>query len=78
MLVAKGADVDFTRAVVLLTPMHWAAYNDDAELCRFLLSKGAQQTVSGAGAMPVDIAGFSGNTQVLRVFQEYLAVKIEK
>ena len=42
MLVAKGADVDFTRQVVLLTPMHWAAYNNDAELCRFLLAKGAQ------------------------------------
>ena len=41
MLVDKGADVNFTRQVVLLTPMHWAAYNDDAELCRFLLSKGA-------------------------------------
>ena len=68
MLAKEGANLNFTREVVLLTPMHWAAYNDDAELCRFLLVNGAHQTESAAGSMPVDIAGFSGNTRVVRVF----------
>ena len=37
MLVEKGADLNFKREKVELTPLHWAAYNDDAELCRYLL-----------------------------------------
>lgn len=41
LLVKKGADVNFVREVVGLTPLHWAAYNDDAELVRFLLASGA-------------------------------------
>ena len=41
MLVSKGADINYTRDVVGLTPLHWAAYNDDAELCRFLLANRA-------------------------------------
>lgn len=42
MLIEKGADFNFTREVVDLTPLHWAAYNNDAELCRYLLAKGAE------------------------------------
>lgn len=41
LLIDKGADVNYTRAVVGLTPLHWAAYNDDGELCRFLLANKA-------------------------------------
>lgn len=41
LLVGSGANVNFVREVVGLTPLHWAAYNDDAELVRFLLANGA-------------------------------------
>ena len=74
MLAEKGCNFNMTRAVVMLTPMHWAAYNNDDELCRFLLSKGALQIQSQAGSMPVDIAGFSGHKKVVKVFMEHQAI----
>ena len=78
MLVEKGADLNYQREVVGLTPLHWAAYNDDADLCRYLLSKGARQIESSAASMPVDIAGFTGNKGVIKVFMEHAASKIEE
>lgn len=77
MLVEKGADLNFTREVVELTPLHWAAYNDDAELVRYLLANKARQIESAAGSMPVDIAGFTGHKKVLKVFMEHVAAKID-
>lgn len=76
MLVEHGANIDF-RETVGLTPLHWAAYNADAELCRFLLARGAMQIESDAGSCPVDIAGFSGHYPVVKVFMEHTAKKIE-
>jgi len=78
LLLEKGADINSTRAVVGLTPLHWAAYHDDAELVRYLLQKGALQKESTAGSMPVDIAGFMGCKKVLKVFMEHAAAKFEK
>ena len=73
LLVEKGANVNQVREVVNMTPLHWAAFHDDADLVRFLLAKGARQMESAAGSMPVDVAGFMGNKKVLKVFMEYAA-----
>lgn len=62
---------------IKLTPLHWAAYNDDAELCRYLLYNGAHQIESDAGSTPVDIAGFTGHKRVVKVFMEHVAAKID-
>ena len=77
MLVEKGADLNFTREVVELTPLHWAAYNNDAELVRYLLANKARQIESAAGSMPVDIAGFTGHKKVFKVFMEHVAAKVD-
>lgn len=40
LLVENGAEVNFTETIGY-TALHWAAYNDDPEMCRYLLNKGA-------------------------------------
>ena len=42
-----------------------------------MLAKGALQKESSAGAMPVDIAGFTGHKEVIKVFMEHVAAKID-
>ena len=77
ILVEKGADVNFISDVVGLTALHWAAFNDDPELVRILLAKGARQLESNSGSMAVDIAGFMQNKRMVKIFMEHTAAKID-
>lgn len=47
LLAKEKCEINTVRAKVDLTPLHWAAYNNDEELCRFLLHEGANQIESG-------------------------------
>ena len=37
LLVEKGANVDAETKIVHMTPLHWAAYNNDKEVVKYLL-----------------------------------------
>ena len=38
---ATGASPDHTTEDTQMTPLHWAAYNKDGDVCRALLGAGA-------------------------------------
>jgi len=69
-LVEQGADINAEDSIGM-TALHWACYNDDANLVRFLLERKADQKISKAGTMAIDIAGFMGYTDVVKVFLSY-------
>ena len=67
-----------------MTPLHWAAYHDDADLVAFLLQKGAKQKLSkknkssgATGLAPVDLAGICGNKKTLGFFIDHLESKLD-
>ena len=36
-----GSNVNFIKSVTKMTPLHWAAYNDDKDTVRLLIENGA-------------------------------------
>ena len=52
-----------------MTPLHWAAYNNDSKvaimLMRAMHQRNEYQLQSASGAMPIDIAGFMKNKKVV-------------
>lgn len=54
-----------------MTPLHWACYNDDKKLVEYMLENGAKSLLSHASSMPIDIAGFMGNRDVIKVFMAH-------
>lgn len=51
-----------------LTPLHWAALNDDYRVVQYLLSHGANMQYSNYQQTPLDVAGTCTNLQVIIIF----------
>jgi ankyrin repeat protein len=67
-LLTLGAQANFTNDFVKMTPLHWAAYNDDPKTTQLLLDNGATQTYNSDNNSPIDIAGMCNNKDVVDVF----------
>ena len=59
LLLEKGADPNAKSTYVRMSPLHWAAYNDDADVVELLLQNGAWLQQSGNGVYAIDIAGLN-------------------
>src|SRR5690606_16834660 len=71
-LIANGADVNVPEASGNETAaLHWAAYQQDAELVRALLDAGAEPSVRNLfGATPLMEAAAVGHTEIIRLLLE--------
>ena len=77
LLYNEGADVNFQAAVTLMTPLHWAAYNDDVATVQYLLTLPAIKIVPNADDVtPVDIAGHCNYEMIVYIFVKYLERKL--
>ena len=76
LLIEKGADVNIQANLVKMTPLHWACYNNDFDVVKLLLDKGAVQTRASNGNYPVDIAGVCGYKDVVNVICKNLRHKV--
>lgn len=75
-LVEAGADINIVTSDTKMTSLHWASYNKDAHLVRYLLEKGAMINVfSGMDRLAIDVAGSS---QAIQVMDTYLLHFYEK
>lgn len=45
-LVENGSNINYVKRVTKLSPLHWAAFNNDVEVVEYLLKKGAIQYYS--------------------------------
>ena len=76
LLLEHGADTGFATNKIKMTAMHWAAYHGDDKVVKLLLDKGTEMTFTKLGNTPVDVAGFSDLPNVVEVFCEHLASRI--
>ena len=59
-LVEAGADINHVTSDTKMSSLHWASYNKDAKLVRYLLEKGAMINVfSLMDRLAIDVAGSS-------------------
>ncbi len=63
-LVEKGADPNYVKQGTALTPLHWAALNDDGAVVEFLMTKKATMKFSNMLQTPIDVAGLCNNLDV--------------
>jgi ankyrin repeat protein len=59
-----------------MTPLHWAAYNNDVGVLKLLLQSGAKNSVNKSGRAPIDLAGFCKNKEAVKVFVDDCESKI--
>lgn len=77
ILKEHGADINVQSNKIKMTPLHWAAYNDDHALVSYLLGEGAQMKFSraqrgeGTDATAVDIAGTCDNETIVYIFAKW-------
>jgi ankyrin repeat protein len=69
-LIENGADFNYQKKVTLLTPLHWAAYNNDFEVLKLLISKGADLKFSDLLESPLTVAGNCKNFKVITFFNK--------
>lgn len=65
MLVTAGADINYKKPKTHLTPLHWACFNGDKQVVRYLLDKGAKQQLSNLNQTPLGIAGVTENYDIV-------------
>ena len=76
MLLDKGASpkpgLGYISKKVKMTELHWAAFQGGEEVVRALLDAGAEMSMDRYDNTPVDIAGYTGQKDVVRAFCEDL------
>ena len=79
-----GVDLNVRSGIVGMTPLHWAAYNKDANVVAHLLKNGAELAFSKkkengeGGVTAVDVAGVCGHEEVVYVFAKWLEARTLK
>ena len=76
ILIKEGADVNFATPKINMTPLHWAAYQNDNLMVELLLKEGARLRTSKLGDTPVDVAGFCGKEDIVMIFLRDLELRI--
>ena len=66
-----------------MTPLHWAAYNDDPGVVAYLLKQGSKMQFSatkstGYNATPVDVAGLRDHEDVVYIFVKWIEAQVAK
>ena len=77
LLIQRNANVNFQTEMLGMTPLHWAAFQGDAEMTKLLIENGARTILSNVGNTPVDIAGFCGKEHIVSIFANALSDKIK-
>ena len=58
------------------TPLHWAAWNGDANTVRLLCSKGQDfEAVDGNGQTPLHLATRKGHSEIIKIFVQGAGLK---
>lgn len=70
-LIESGADFNYQKKMTLLTPLHWAAYNNDMEVVHLLIKKGVELKFSSLLETPLSVSGNCQNLQVIILTSTY-------
>jgi hypothetical protein len=74
----QKCDIDYQNPLVKMTALHWASYNDDRDVVKLLLEKGAQALENTDNVTPVDVAAVCLHWSVVQVFIDDLYEKFKK